>query len=252
MFDRRKNGRQAPADDAEKPFWISFADLMSALMALFLVIMVVALTNVKSEINTDEVASQQRELEIRAFLNDIDALNQQGFAGIRVDFNNRTVSFNENAYFEQNSDRLNEESAEFARRFTKRLLGLIDAQQQNWLSKVVVEGFTDRTGDYLLNLDLSLRRSQRLLCVLLDQKGQSSVMFSANEIELIKQRFFVGGYSSNLQRKSDAESRRIEFRMEFRPLQKIVIDGVVKARPLRETGQVESVVQPGPTGSCRI
>lgn len=221
-------------------------------MALFLVIMVVALTNVKSEINTDEVASQQRELEIRAFLNGINALNQQGFAGIRVDFNNRTVSFNENAYFEQSSDRLSEESVEFARRFTKRLLELIEAQEQNWLSKVVVEGFTDRTGDYLLNLDLSLRRSQRLLCVLLDQTGRSGVVFSAKEIELIKQRFFVGGYSSNLQRKSDAESRRIEFRMEFGPLQKRVTDGVVKAYPAKETVQIESFVEPGPTGNCRI
>ena len=30
-------------DEAEKPFWISFADLMTALMVLFLVVMGVAL-----------------------------------------------------------------------------------------------------------------------------------------------------------------------------------------------------------------
>jgi len=44
-------------EDAEKPFWISFADLMTALMVLFLVAMAVALlvvTNGVSQIKAQE------------------------------------------------------------------------------------------------------------------------------------------------------------------------------------------------------
>ncbi|WP_407507887.1 flagellar motor protein MotB, partial [Pseudomonas aeruginosa] len=39
----------APArarDEGEKPFWISFADLMTAMMILFLVVMVASLSSV--------------------------------------------------------------------------------------------------------------------------------------------------------------------------------------------------------------
>ena len=35
--------RRRPRDEAEKPFWISFSDLMTALMVLFLVAMAVGL-----------------------------------------------------------------------------------------------------------------------------------------------------------------------------------------------------------------
>ena len=39
----RMSAKPPGREDAEKPFWISFADLMTALMVLFLVAMAVAL-----------------------------------------------------------------------------------------------------------------------------------------------------------------------------------------------------------------
>lgn len=41
-------------DEAEKPFWISFADLMTALMVLFLVVMGVALIAVTKNVTERE------------------------------------------------------------------------------------------------------------------------------------------------------------------------------------------------------
>ena len=43
MFNRAFNSRQRRSDEAEKPFWISYADLMTAMMVLFLVVMVASL-----------------------------------------------------------------------------------------------------------------------------------------------------------------------------------------------------------------
>ena len=42
-----------------------------------------------------------------------------------------------------------------------------DRLGQRWLKQIVVEGFASPEGDYLYNLNLSLRRSQRVLCALL-------------------------------------------------------------------------------------
>ena len=46
MLGSRKTPLKRHRDEAEKPFWISFSDLMTALMVLFLVAMAVALLSV--------------------------------------------------------------------------------------------------------------------------------------------------------------------------------------------------------------
>ena len=51
-------------DQAEKPFWISFADLMSALMVLFLVVMSAALLSVTKTLTDKEVQEAQHEKDI--------------------------------------------------------------------------------------------------------------------------------------------------------------------------------------------
>ena len=46
MLELKGSYRGTSRDEAEKPFWISFSDLMTALMVLFLVAMAVALVSV--------------------------------------------------------------------------------------------------------------------------------------------------------------------------------------------------------------
>lgn len=48
MIGRRVVLKRGSRDDGEKPFWISFADLMTALMVLFLVALSAALMNARS------------------------------------------------------------------------------------------------------------------------------------------------------------------------------------------------------------
>ena len=45
-------------DEAEKPFWISFADLMTALMVMFLLVMSVALLAVTKTVSEEQRASE--------------------------------------------------------------------------------------------------------------------------------------------------------------------------------------------------
>jgi hypothetical protein len=78
-----------------------------------------------------------------------------------------------------------------------------------------VEGFTDRRGSYLYNLNLSLQRSQRVLCALMSEPGAGERAMTRSELEEIRRLFLVGGYSSNSARESLDASRRIELRLEF-------------------------------------
>lgn len=60
MLGNRYSKKPRSKDDGEKPFWISFADLMTALMTLFLVVMAVSLMVVTKKINEATQAENQR------------------------------------------------------------------------------------------------------------------------------------------------------------------------------------------------
>lgn len=64
MFNRVFNGRQRRSDEAEKPFWISYADLMTAMMVLFLVVMVASLSSVTQRIQQAEAGEKSRGHDI--------------------------------------------------------------------------------------------------------------------------------------------------------------------------------------------
>ena len=85
------------------------------------------------------------------------------------------------------------------------------------LKRVVVEGFTDQNGSYLYNLNLSLQRSQSVLCALLAnaEKGEIPLrqMDKAQRHSGIL--FLVSGFSFNSARSTADDSRRVEFRLEL-------------------------------------
>ena len=51
--------RPKAKSEAEKPFWISYADLMTALMVLFLVVMVVSLLSFANAVSESEVLADK-------------------------------------------------------------------------------------------------------------------------------------------------------------------------------------------------
>jgi outer membrane protein OmpA-like peptidoglycan-associated protein len=281
MFGQRIALKRGSRDDGEKPFWISFADLMTAMMVLFLVAlsaalmqaqketakakaekeraeqMQVELAAAKAELERRErerdTRRERRTAEVKAFLDEVDKVVRR-HEGVVLDRERHVINFGPRAQFESGKYDLKLEQANALRRLVPELLVSIQReieQSSNWLKRVVVEGFTDDTGDYLLNLNLSLQRSQQVLCVLLARDwtyvvasprapaavapgwglaqgalvpppppqvqvryGKLDPITELDE-RMIRALFFVGGYSSNSQKSSRDESRRIEMRIEF-------------------------------------
>lgn len=201
-------------EEGEKPFWISFADLMTALMVLFLLVMSVALLAVTRTITQREQLEAERQAEIVKLLDRIDTAAKP--QGIRVDRNRAVIDFGDRARFESASNSLNSEQERLLRSFVPEVLAIArDKGGQRWLKRIVVEGFTDRQGSYLYNLNLSLQRSQRVLCALMARPGNGERPMDRHELEEIRRLFLVGGYSSNSAKASLDASRRIELRLEF-------------------------------------
>jgi outer membrane protein OmpA-like peptidoglycan-associated protein len=212
LFRSAAIGRKKSDNDAESPFWISFADQMTALMVLFLIALTVALYAVTEKVSEAEQQKATRQQEITAFLQRLRQLTETQ-TGITL--RGTAIDFGDRARFEHNSHRINEAQSRLLSSFAPQVLALArDPLGQRWLKRISVVGFADASGNYLHNLNLSLQRSERVLCVLLAPPPGIEPL-SENERRQVRELFIVSGASFNSQKNSPEESRRIELRLEF-------------------------------------
>jgi outer membrane protein OmpA-like peptidoglycan-associated protein len=252
MLRPRVPATAAASEGDDKAFWISFADLMTALMVLFLVVMAVALltitraqTSPSSAVKTPSPPAapptpapaaarptnpENEEIEriVRQIASMVDAS-----PGVKFDARRHVIDFGDRARFETGSHRLSGNSAALLRQFVPQLLAIAESELgQRWVRRVVVEGFADPRGNYLYNLNLSLQRAERVLCVLLDGAAVTDAQALGDAQRLqVKKIFAVGGFSFNDPRDSLDASRRIEMRVEFGPP-----PAAAAARPADDTG----------------
>jgi len=113
--------RTSSKDEAEKPFWISFSDLMTALMVLFLVAMAVALMAVTQGLREIEQEKKDRDETIRACITDIERITQRPeFKGVMV--RGHAIEFGSLAEFKKDGNDLTSERRVFLRRFVPKVL----------------------------------------------------------------------------------------------------------------------------------
>ncbi len=209
----RVMAKKSGKDEAEKPFWISFSDLMTALMVLFLVVMGVALLEVTNSVSEQGSKADEHKKSIAAFIAHLKNASTH-FPGVTVDADRHVIDFGPKVLFASGSSFLNVEQQALLRRFMPEIIHAANQQLgMTVLKDFLVVGYTDKNGSYLYNLDLSLQRSQRVLCVMFATSGPD--LLSDLQKEEVKKLFLVGGYSANAAQVDDEKSRRVEIKMEF-------------------------------------
>jgi len=216
MFGIKGSSKRRSQDEAEKPFWISFSDLMTALMVLFLIAMAVALLAVTQGLAQVEAEKMNRQNTIAFCIKNIQQVaSRREFKGVVI--SGHSIKFGTLAEFRLGRNDLRPKQADFLRDFVPKVLDV--ARQKScdqWLKRVVVEGFASQEGSYLYNLNLSFQRSQRILCVLLDTRGNNAL--SQENRRFVRTLFMASGSSFNAVKKSADESRRVDMTLEFREL----------------------------------
>lgn len=203
-------------DEGEKPFWISFSDLMTALMVLFLVVMVISLLSVTQELRNIQEEEKERSRAIDRIMEGL-AEAALPYKDITVNRDRMTIDFGPKALFARSDFRFSPEGAAFLRTFVPQVLKAAESQDgRKWFKRVVVEGFTDSDGSYLYNLDLSLRRAEMVVCSLMDPAPVVGAPLADDDKRKVRELFLVGGFSSNSAKESKEESRRVELRLDFR------------------------------------
>lgn len=213
--------RRTTRDEGERPFWISFADLMTASMTVFLIVMAVMLVAMKESVDTYNNAtrlSHQRQVEIEEFTKQLKVDSEAIRPPVRVSIIKDTVRIDlgSAANFVSGSADISTGGSRFLRSYFPTVLESARTDLgKKWLKRVVVEGFTDTDGTYLFNLDLSLQRSRKVVCAMFApiQSGERALTY--DELGQIRDLFLVGGYSFNSIQSSKAKSRRVEMKLEF-------------------------------------
>ena len=209
-------GRKA-ASEAERPFWISYADLMTAMMMLFLVVMaatIIALTQrdikklSEAEVRNEDLANLCKEL--------VSGVGSNPLVSVNCKENRITFPKEEVGYFTDDSYRLPEAAHPELARLVPVILGVADSELgKKWLKRVIIEGYASRKGSYLYNLHLSANRSYWVMCLLTDPKKNPELALTSEQTQRVRQLFRVGGASFNRPADSEVKSRRVEFQLDF-------------------------------------
>lgn len=241
MIGNRYAKKPRSKDEGEKPFWISFADLMTALMTLFLVVMAVSLMVVTKKINEATQAEKERSseiLDICTSIKDDPTLKNQL---ITVDCKENRINFGEAGRFGHNDYRLNAEGIKALSALVPVVLKAANSENgKKWFKQIVIEGFTDTDGSYLYNLNLSLRRSEWVMCSLLDPTFNQELTLTDEQKNQIKQLFLAGGVSFNAAKDSKEASRRVELRMQFYGLKE------------KESAEAQPIFVSAPIETCQL
>jgi len=216
--------------EGESPFWISFADLMTALMTLFLVVMAVTLVTVMEGRTQEEAKKIQRERDISELMSQIEESSRE-FKAVKVNKSTYRIDLGDKVNFESGRADIDATKAKFLRSYVPLLLKAQSTKiGQQWIRRIVIEGFTDQDGTYLYNLALSLNRSRSVVCVLFAPVPSDEVPLTSSQKAQISDLFLVGGYSFNSVRLNKADSRRVEFKVDFWQIDEKSPDAVKRQR----------------------
>lgn len=201
-------------DESNNPFWISYADLMTALVMLFLVVMSISMVAIA---NRPIVEKRVRESDIQEILDLLGKKASEKHLDLTINRATHTISFGEKARFGFDSYQLTPDAQDQLRAFVPLLLE-VHAQEkgQRWLKRIHIEGYTDESGSYLYNVNLSLNRAQAVVCTL----------FAADLLpekqQLLRQLLIIDGASVTGIKENPEDSRRVEVRLEFRQRDELV------------------------------
>ncbi len=130
--------------EGESPFWISFSDLMSALMVLFLVVMAVTLVAVTDSLDKATAEGIERSKAIQRIMAMIAA--DPASSGVVVDSQNFRIDLGKQVRFDSNSFVINTSASQFLRTYVPVLLRAKDTEEgKKWMRRVVVEASRMKT-----------------------------------------------------------------------------------------------------------
>lgn len=232
--------RRRPEEE-ETSYWLSYSDMMAALLLIFILIISFTLMQSKSQYESKQAElekqqeiikeqeqllnEQQKELDrIAGIRSDLVMALRDEFTGsslnIKIDEKTGAITFDAGILFDVADYELTEEGKTFLKEFLPKYCNvLLDDKYNDYVSEIIIEGHTDTNGSYIYNLELS---QQRAFSVAKYCLAEGNGIISSGEMEMLRTLLTANGKSySNPVYKEDGSvdldaSRRVEilFRLQ--------------------------------------
>lgn len=197
----------------EVNYWMSYADLMSAMLMVFALLLTIVILDYRELLEEKE---KQIEEVVTVKTEIIEALTEafkESNMTIEIDQQTGAIRFPGSVLFESNSSEISEPGKQFLDQFMPKYLGiLLQERFRGEISSVIIEGHTDKKGTYIYNMSLSQSRAYSVLSYIYSGK------FPAFPEKDISQQYITAngrGYNqplNNSKGKYDPNrSRRVEF-----------------------------------------
>lgn len=235
-------------EDEETTYWLSYSDMMAALLLTFVLIITFTMLESKKQygqkekelIEQQQIVAEQQKLvkEQQAVMEEqqeqldkligvrselIEALKyefEDTDLKVSVDPQTGSITFDSSVLFDFNKHELKETGEEFLKEFLPRYLSVLLAQDyKEYVSEIIIEGHTDTQGSYLTNLELSQKRALAVASFCLQDDGG---VLPSEDIQELRNIVTANGRSfSNPIYNEDStvnmdESRRVEFKFRLK------------------------------------
>ncbi len=232
--------RKKRPEEEEYSYWLSYSDMMAALLLIFILIISFTLLQSASvyeekqeelEEQQELIAEQQQLLEeqqeeldrivgIRSDL--VEALKEEfedSSLNVSVDEKTGAITLDASILFDVDDSELKEEGEEFLQEFLPKYCSvLLSDEYSEYVSEIIIEGHTDTNGTYIYNLELSQQRAFSVAKYCLDT---NSNILDSDEMDVLRSVLTANGKSySNPIYNDDGTvdmdaSRRVEFKFRL-------------------------------------
>lgn len=233
--------RRRKSNEEETSYWLSYSDMMAALLLIFVLIISFTMLQAKRQYEEKEqeleaqqkliekqqvqMEAQQEQLDkIIGVRGDLITALRDEFDGsdlkVSVDSQTGAITFDSSVLFDSNKSDIKESGITFLNQFLPRYFNvLLEKGFKEYVSEIIIEGHTDTKADYMYNLELSQQRALSVAKYCLDEKEST---LSKKKIEELQKIVTANGrsysdpiYNSNGSVNMSA-SRRVEFKFRLK------------------------------------
>lgn len=196
----------------DNPFALSIGDLMAGVLFIFILLLAGSILKVEEELDPLREQREAKRHVIEKLTGELEEFD------VEVDPTNGVIRIKEGVLFAYDRSDLSNEGENFLDRFIPKYSRILlsDSLAREQLAQIIIEGHTDRNGNYLYNMNLSLNRANSVV---------QYVYAPTFDTFAYKYRFrnllSVNGRSFEQLRDStnSAANRRVEFKFRFKDLE---------------------------------
>lgn len=211
MSKRRTRLRETTEDSNH--YWMSYSDLMSALLLIFVLLLMINIMGNEAEMEAkDQMIEEVLGVKTRLIEELHNAFNDSNLE-MEIDPQTGAIQFSSGVFYKYDSSEISKEGKKNLKSFIPKYIEvLLSDEFKEHIAQIIIEGHTDQEGSYLYNLELS---QDRAFSVVEEIFSKDFPAFPEKEDlrELITSNgrsFMVPIYNENEKVDGD-KSRRVEF-----------------------------------------